>query len=178
MQVAGNAAQAGGITQQNQSAAQRPSDNPQPTGDSAMQTSTRPATNEVDTYPFPITSEVLDRGQERFNALCSMCHGMVGNADGMVVKRGYRKPTSYHTDQLRQARLGHFYDVITNGWGSMPSYGAQIAPRDRWAIVAYIRALQFSQQATLNDVPPEERQKLEGGGTTSAVSSAGGGERR
>ena len=174
LQIAGNAAQAGGIVQQNQPA-QRPSDTPQPTGSSAAQTASQSAEDEVDAYPFPITREDLDRGQERFNAFCSMCHGQVGNADGMVVKRGFRKPTSYHTDQLRQAKLGHFFDVITNGWGSMPSYGAQIPPEDRWRIVAYIRALQFSQQATLADVPPEERQKLEGG---SSAASGGEGERR
>lgn len=174
LQVAGNAAQAGGIVQQNQPT-QRPSDAPQPTGSSAAQTASQSADDEVDAYPFPITREDLDRGQERFNAFCSMCHGQVGNADGMVVKRGFRKPTSYHTDQLRQAKLGHFFDVITNGWGSMPSYGAQIPPEDRWRIVAYVRALQFSQQATLADVPPEERQKLEGG---SSAMSGGEGERR
>ena len=172
-QTAGNAAQAGGIVQQNQPA-QRPSDNPQPTGSSAAQTSSRSAASEVDAYPFPITREDLDRGQDRFQAFCSACHGQVGNADGMVVRRGYRKPPSYHTDALRQAKLGHFYDVITNGWGAMPSYGAQIPPEDRWRIVAYIRALQFSQYATLADVPPEERQKLESGGSAHSE----GGEHR
>lgn len=176
--IAGNAAQAGGLIQQNQPAAQRPSDNPQPTGSNAAQTASQSAANEVDTFPFAITRDVLDRGQERFNALCSMCHGQTGNADGMIVKRGYRKPTSYHTDQLRQAKLGHFYDVITNGWGSMPSYGAQIPPRDRWAIVAYIRALQFSQHATLADVSPDEQQKIRQGGSNNISRNTTGGEQR
>jgi mono/diheme cytochrome c family protein len=116
------------------------------------------------TFPFPITRAVLDRGQERFNIYCSVCHGRLGNGDGMVAQRGFRPPPSYHIDRLREAPVGHLFDVMTSGFGAMPSYADQIPPRDRWAIVAYIRALQLSQHATLADVPPEERQKLTAGG--------------
>ena len=115
---------------------------------------------ELDALPFPLTAEVLDRGEQRFNIYCTPCHGMAGNGDGMIVRRGYRKPPSYHIDRLRAALLGHFYDVMTNGFGAMPDYRAQIAPRDRWAIAAYVRALQLSQHAPAAAVPPEERQKL------------------
>jgi mono/diheme cytochrome c family protein len=112
--------------------------------------------------PFPVTSEVIARGQERFNISCAPCHGRLGDGFGMIVRRGFRRPPSLHIDRLREARVGHFYDVITNGLGAMPSYADQIAPRDRWAIVAYISALQLSQRATRADVPPEEWQKLIG----------------
>ncbi len=121
---------------------------------------------DIDYFPIEITSEVLNNGQERFNAFCSMCHGQVGDGDGMVVRRGLRRPPSFHTDDLRQARIGHFFDVITNGWGAMPSYSYMIPVQDRWAIVAYIRALQLSQAASLEDVPIEERGKLGNGGAT------------
>jgi mono/diheme cytochrome c family protein len=116
---------------------------------------------DVDQFPFPIPREVVQRGQERFNIYCSPCHGEAGYGDGMVVQRGYSRPPSYHTDRLRQAPVGHFFDVMTNGFGVMPSYAAQIQVRDRWAIVAYIRALQLSQHASANDLPTEARQQLE-----------------
>ena len=102
--------------------------------------------NDVETFPFPITKEIVDRGQERYKIYCAMCHGATGYGDGMIVRRGFRKPPSYHTNELRAARVGHLFDVITNGWGSMPSYNAEVPARDRWAIIAYIRALQLSQQ--------------------------------
>ena len=101
--------------------------------------------DDVDKFPFPITADVLDRGQERFQIYCSVCHGMTGQADGMIVRRGFRKPPSYHEQRLREAPVGHFFDVVTNGWGAMPSYASQVPVRDRWAIIAYIRALQLSQ---------------------------------
>jgi len=116
----------------------------------------------VVTLPFPLTLEILQRGQDRFDVFCSPCHDRTGKGEGMIVRRGYRQPPSYHIDRLRQAPVGHFFDVITNGFGAMPDYAAQVAPSDRWAIAAYIRALQLSQNAALADVPPEERQKLEG----------------
>jgi mono/diheme cytochrome c family protein len=103
--------------------------------------------------PFPVTREVLQRGEQRFNIYCSPCHSMLGDGNGMIVQRGYRRPPSFHTDRLRQAPLGHFFDVMTNGFGAMPDYAAQVPPADRWAIAAYIRALQLSQDATRNDVP-------------------------
>jgi mono/diheme cytochrome c family protein len=114
------------------------------------------------TFPFPVTRAVLDRGEERFRVFCAMCHGLAGDGDGMVVRRGFKKPTSYHDDRLRGAPAGHFFDVITNGFGSMPNYAAQITPRDRWAITAYIRALQLSRGASIEDVPEELRQSVMG----------------
>ena len=102
--------------------------------------------------PFPVTEDVLSRGRERFNIYCAPCHSRVGDGNGMVVQRGYRHPPTYHQDRLRQAPLGYFFDVMTNGFGAMPDYTSQIQPRDRWCIVAYIRALQLSQNATQADV--------------------------
>ncbi len=115
----------------------------------------------VDALPFPLTREVLERGRERFEIFCSPCHGRVGTGDGMVVRRGLRPPPSFHIERLRAAPLGHFFDVMTNGLGVMSDYAAQVRPRDRWAIAAYIRALQFSQAAALADLTPAERQRLE-----------------
>ena len=111
-------------------------------------------------FPFPIDDKVMARGQERFNIYCSPCHGRTGQGDGMIVRRGYRKPPTYHQDRLRDAPIGHFFDVMTNGFGAMPDYAAQVTVRDRWAIAAYIRALQLSEHATVNDVPPAERTNL------------------
>lgn len=115
----------------------------------------------VTTFPFPVTRDVLLRGQERFNIYCTPCHDRLGNGNGMVVRRGYKAPHSLHIDRLREAPAGHFFDVITNGLGSMPDYAAQIPVRDRWAIIAYVRALQLSQRATVADVPPAALQQLQ-----------------
>jgi mono/diheme cytochrome c family protein len=112
------------------------------------------------TLPFPLTQDVLDRGEQRYNIYCAPCHDRTGNGQGMIVRRGYRQPPSYHVDRLRQVPIGHFFDVMTNGFGAMPDYRAQITPRDRWAIAAYIRALQLSQHASESDVPAEDRPKL------------------
>jgi hypothetical protein len=107
-----------------------------------------------DYMPFAVTREVLDRGRERYNIYCSPCHSRVGDGNGFVPSRGFaRKPPSYHIDRLKNAPIGYFYDVITNGFGIMLDYSAQIPPRDRWCIAAYIRALQLSQSATQADVP-------------------------
>ncbi|MGH9313761.1 MAG: c-type cytochrome [Vicinamibacterales bacterium] len=103
------------------------------------------------TFPFAITREMMDRGQERYDIYCAPCHDRAGTGDGMIVKRGYRMPQSFHIDRLREAPPGHFYDVVTNGFGAMPDYRAQIRPEDRWAVVAYIRALQLSQHASEAD---------------------------
>lgn len=108
---------------------------------------------EGDGLPIDLTADTMARGQERFNIYCTPCHSRVGNGDGMIVQRGYRPAGDFHTDRLRNAPLGHFFNVITNGYGAMPDYAAQIAPQDRWAIVAYIRALQLSQNAKQSDVP-------------------------
>jgi mono/diheme cytochrome c family protein len=116
--------------------------------------------------PFPLTREVLERGRERFNIYCAVCHERTGDGDGLVVRRGFSRPPSYHIDRLRQAPLGHFFDVMTNGYGAMPRYDAQVSAGDRWAIAAYIRALQLSRDATLDDVPPDKRAQLENGGQT------------
>src|SRR5215467_6045938 len=102
--------------------------------------------DDLDTFPFPVTREIVVRGQERYNIFCSACHGMTGNGDGMIVRRGFRRAASFNDDRLRQAPVGHFFDAITNGWGAMPPYAAQIPVQDRWAIIAYVRALQLSQQ--------------------------------
>ena len=111
-------------------------------------------------FPFPVDDRVMVRGRERFNIYCSPCHGRTGIGDGMVVRRGYRRPPSYDEERLRTAPVGHFFDVITNGFGAMPDYAAQVKVEDRWAIIAYIRALQMSRHATLADVPAAEREKL------------------
>lgn len=114
----------------------------------------------VDALPFPLTAEVLDRGEQRYDIYCAPCHDVTGSGHGMIVRRGYKQPPSYHIDRLRDAPIGHFYDVMTNGFGAMPDYRAQVMPRDRWAIAAYIRALQLSRHATLADVPADQRQQL------------------
>jgi mono/diheme cytochrome c family protein len=114
----------------------------------------------VDTLPMPLTRELLDRGQERYNIYCSPCHDRSGTGRGMIVRRGYKQPPSYHIDRLRTIEIGHFFDVMTNGFGAMPDYRAQIEPRDRWAIAAYIRALQLSQNVREADVAPGDRPKL------------------
>ncbi len=107
---------------------------------------------EGDGLPFPVTLAVLERGQERYNVYCTPCHSRVGNGAGMIVQRGYRPAGNFHTARLETAPLGHFFNVISNGYGAMPDYSAQITPADRWAIAAYIRALQLSQHAKPSDV--------------------------
>lgn len=104
----------------------------------------------VSEFPLPVTKELIDRGEQRYKVFCIVCHGPVGNGDGMIVRRGFSKPPTYNDDRLRNAPVGHFYNVITNGQGKMGSYASQIPPADRWAIVAYIRALQISQNPTGN----------------------------
>ena len=116
---------------------------------------------DADVFPFAIDAAVLARGQERFNIYCSPCHGRTGQGDGMVVRRGYRRPPTFHQDRLRSAPVGHFFDVITSGFGAMPDYASQIKVEDRWAIIAYVRALQLSEHATPADVPAEHRGDLE-----------------
>ena len=102
--------------------------------------------DDVEVFPIAVTKETVERGKERYEIFCSACHGLTGNGDGMIVRRGFRRAASFNDDRLRQAPVGHFFDAITNGWGAMPSYAPQIPVEDRWAIVAYIRALQLSQQ--------------------------------
>jgi mono/diheme cytochrome c family protein len=110
-----------------------------------------------DYMPFPVNQDVLTRGQQRFNIYCAPCHSRVGDGNGMIVQRGFRAPPSYHTDRLRKAPLGYLFNVMTDGFGAMPDYAAQIPAHDRWAIVAYIRALQMSQAATSADAPSGQK---------------------
>jgi hypothetical protein len=105
-------------------------------------------------FPLPLTRAVLERGRQRYNIYCAPCHGLAGDGDGIIVQRGFRHPPSFHIDRLRNSPTGHFYDVVTHGFGAMQDYSAQVSPRDRWAIIAYIRALQLSQHATAADEAP------------------------
>jgi len=111
-------------------------------------------------FPLPVTLALLQRGQERYNIFCTPCHGVQGDGQGMVAVRGMKHPPSYHQDRLRQEPNGYIYDVVTNGFGAMYGYSAQIPPRDRWAIIAYVRALQLSRNAHVADLPAALREKL------------------
>ncbi len=115
---------------------------------------------DIDQFPIPIAKADIERGQNRFNIYCTPCHGRLGDGNGMVVLRGFRQAASYYTDKLEKAPVGHFFDVITNGFGAMPSYASRVEPDDRWRIIAYIRALQFSESATLTDVPADQQKNL------------------
>ncbi|MFZ0637875.1 MAG: cytochrome c, partial [Candidatus Acidiferrales bacterium] len=115
---------------------------------------------DADTFPFPITANDMLRGQQRYNIYCSPCHDYTGSGRGMIVQRGFPQPPSYHIDRLRRAPVGHFFDVMTNGFGAMYSYSARVSPADRWRIAAYIRALQLAEHATPEDVPADQRAKL------------------
>jgi len=126
----------------------------------------------VDQFPFPIGHDELARGQQRFNIYCTPCHGRLGDGNGMVVQRGLRQAASYHQERLRQEKVGYFFDVITNGFGAMQGYAEQIPVRDRWLIVAYVRTLQLSQHASVNDVPADHRAALDAG-PASAEATAG-----
>jgi Cytochrome C oxidase, cbb3-type, subunit III len=108
-------------------------------------------------FPAPVTFDQLKKGQERYNIYCSVCHGITGTGDGMVVQRGFPRPPSFHDQRLREAPEGHYFQVVTHGYGAMYSYASRVEPSERWAIIAYIRALQLARHATLNDVPVEER---------------------
>jgi mono/diheme cytochrome c family protein len=116
---------------------------------------------QAEEFPFAITAEVMARGQERYNIYCTPCHGYAGYGDGIVVQRGFSPPPSLHDERLRMAPVGHFFGVITNGFGAMYSYADRIMPEDRWAIVAYVRALQLSQNATMEQVPADQQPALE-----------------
>jgi mono/diheme cytochrome c family protein len=113
-------------------------------------------------FPMPVTVAVMQRGEERYNIFCAPCHGRTGEGNGMIPQRGYPAPPSYHIDRLRTAPVGHLYDVITRGYGVMYSYASRVEPEDRWAIAAYIRALQLSHNAKIADVPEQQRAQLEG----------------
>lgn len=123
-------------------------------------------------FPLPVNQELLERGQNRYKIFCTPCHGLQGDGNGMISMRGMKHPPSFHQDRLRQATNGYVYDVITNGFGAMYGYSAQIPPRDRWAIIAYVRALQLSRNAKVTDLPAQLREKLNPSG--SAKDSTGG----
>jgi hypothetical protein len=115
-------------------------------------------------FPLPLTKELLERGQERYAIFCTPCHGLQGDGQGMIAMRGMKHPPSYHQDRVRAEPNGYYYDVVTNGFGAMYGYSAQIPPRDRWAIIAYVRALQLSRNAPVGGLPAELREKLMAGG--------------
>ena len=112
-------------------------------------------------FPMPVTAEVMARGRERFTVFCTPCHGATGEGNGIIVQRGFRRPPSYHEERLRTVPVGYFFDVMTNGFGAMQDYASQVPVADRWAIAAYIRALQLSQGATVADVPADRRAELD-----------------
>lgn len=115
----------------------------------------------VSELPVPVTRDLLVRGQQRYQIYCTPCHGRAGDGEGMVVQRGFKHPPTYHSDKLRQQPVGYIYDVITNGFGAMASYASRVPMEDRWAIAAYVRVLQFSQNATIEDVPEADRAKVQ-----------------
>jgi hypothetical protein len=119
---------------------------------------------ESNTFPLPLTKDLLARGQDRYNIFCSPCHGLQGDGNGMVTLRGMKHPPTYHQERLRNEPNGYFFDVITNGFGAMSGYSMQLEPRDRWAIVSYVRALQLSRNAPVGELPPNLREKLMAGG--------------
>ncbi len=131
----------------------------------------------VGALPAQVTVDkaLLDRGEQRYNIYCAPCHSPVGDGNGTVVQRGYKRPSSYHDPRLRSMPIGYFYDVITNGFGQMPDYAAQVTPADRWAIAAYIRVLQRSQGGTVEDVPAEHRGELDGKTPSGAPDASHGG---
>ena len=126
---------------------------------------------EMTAFPIEIGLNELKRGQERYNIYCAPCHGFSGDGDGMIVQRGFTKPPSMHLDRLRNAPPGHFFNVMTNGYGAMYSYAERVSVEDRWKITAYIRALQFSRPSNLNDLPPEDRARLQAAATQPALTS-------
>lgn len=113
------------------------------------------------TLPMPLTAELLERGRQRFDIYCAPCHDRTGRGNGMIVQRGLKRPPSFHLDRLRTAPVGYFYDVMTNGFGAMYSYASRITPQDRWAIAAYLRTLQFSQQTSFDQLPTEDQRQLQ-----------------
>ncbi len=112
------------------------------------------------TFPLPLTPDLLARGRQRYNIFCMPCHGQIGDGNGFIPTRGFREPPTFHSDRLRNAPLGHFFDVISNGFGAMPDYASQIPARDRWAIIAYVRALQLSQNVPAARLSPADRANL------------------
>ncbi len=115
----------------------------------------------VTEIPVAVTAELLARGRTGFEVFCAPCHGRTGMGDGMIVRRGFKRPSSYHVDRLRQMPIGYYYDVMTNGYGAMSDYASQVPVEDRWAIAAFVRALQLSQYAPAAEVPADRHPELE-----------------
>ena len=150
-------------------------DNPDPNAQAASTTNAQGNTivtsfpNAIEEFPLPVTKELIDRGENRYNIYCIVCHGPTGNGDGMIVRRGFSPPPTYHDDRLRNAPVGHYFDVMTNGWGKMNSYASKLTAADRWAVAAYIRALQASQnpdqilKMNSNSAPAAQTQASPGG---------------
>jgi len=126
--------------------------------------------------PMELSRQLLERGRNRFEAFCAPCHGRVGNGQGMVVQRGFKHPNSFHEERLRRSNVGYFFSVITNGFGQMASYASQVKPEDRWAIAAYIRALQLSQNAPVDDLSPDELERVVTGESDGTEAEAPGAE--
>lgn len=127
-------------------------------GSTALLTGTDGHGHHVNEFPLPVTLELLQRGRNRYDIFCAVCHDALGTGQGAIVQRGYAPPPSFHSARLRQLPHGHYFSVVTQGFGSMPSYADQLSPRDRWAVIAYIRALQRSQRTRLDELTPQEQQ--------------------
>jgi mono/diheme cytochrome c family protein len=128
--------------------------------DKAMYAGIAPSGSFVTQLPIPLSRALLDRGRQRFDIFCAPCHGKPGNGQGMIVQRGFKQPSSFHVERLREQPIGYFFDVMTQGFGEMSSYASQVPPEDRWAIAAYVRALQLSQHAPITELLPDDKKKL------------------
>lgn len=128
-----------------------------------------------DTFPFPVTEGVVARGRERFNIYCSPCHARTGEGNGMIVQRGYKQPPSFHDERMRVMPAGYYFQVMTSGFATMPSYAMQVSPEDRWAIAAYVKALQLSRNVSAADLSADERAKVESGATEAKPADPHGG---
>lgn len=135
---------------------------------------TTSATSNIDGFPFKVTKEILDRGESRYNISCLPCHGKLGDGNGMIVQRGFKRPPAYTDERLVNSPASYFYDVMTNGFGTMPNYTDQLTPEDRWKVAAWIRVLQFSQRAKANELPEEVKHKLENADKTKTGEHSGG----
>jgi mono/diheme cytochrome c family protein len=137
--------------------------------DVAFTTGKDAAGNVVAELPVPATKQLLERGYQRFDVFCSPCHGRLGDGHGMAVRRGFKQPPSFHDDRLRDSPVGYYFDVMTHGFGVMPSYAPSIPPEDRWAIAAYLRVLQLSQRAHLADLEPADRAAVDAAAAAAAA---------
>ncbi len=146
------------VTQSQTAAAPGTATGTQPPGTASTVAQSIPAGE--DGFPFKVTKEILDRGENRFNISCSPCHGKLGDGNGMIVLRGFRHPPSYHEERLRKAPSSYYYDVITNGFGAMSNYADQLTPEDRWKVIAWIRVLQLSQNENYSGLNEDEKKKL------------------